>query len=161
MTCLNDTLLYIVLFVRARSFYQRIYSPRRFCRVPREIAHAGTGKCKSQKIQWDSQRLPVWFFMERTNVVVSDSQSWVHRHSLRCKPMTATRYSSIALSGRVVACGNIIFKPSETTPNRLSAAGKIAPHLHRIQHFPTCIGRFAQNGGLGHNGMAPIEMHGI
>src|SRR4029434_1396457 len=33
--------------------------------------------------------------------------------------MTATRYASIALSRRVVACGNIIFKPSETTPNNL------------------------------------------
>src|SRR4029434_3031280 len=33
--------------------------------------------------------------------------------------MTATRYASIVLSGRVVACGNIIFKPSETTPNNL------------------------------------------
>src|SRR4029434_7476271 len=33
--------------------------------------------------------------------------------------MTATRYASIALSGRVVACGNIIFKPSETTQNNL------------------------------------------
>ena len=33
--------------------------------------------------------------------------------------MTATRYASIALSGPVVACGNIIFKPSETTPNNL------------------------------------------
>src|SRR4029434_8457737 len=33
--------------------------------------------------------------------------------------MTATRYASIALSGRVVACGNIIFKPSETTPHNL------------------------------------------
>ena len=33
--------------------------------------------------------------------------------------MTATRYASIALSGRVVACGNSIFKPSETTPNNL------------------------------------------
>src|SRR4029434_11250725 len=33
--------------------------------------------------------------------------------------MTATRYASIALSGRVVACGNSIFKLSETTPNNL------------------------------------------
>src|SRR4029434_4109658 len=33
--------------------------------------------------------------------------------------MTATRYASIALSGRVVSCGNIIFKSSETTPNNL------------------------------------------
>ena len=39
--------------------------------------------------------------------------------------------------------------------------GKIAPHLHRIQHFPTFIGRVAQNGGLRHNGLAPIEMHGF
>src|SRR4029434_5257756 len=78
----------------------------------------------------------------------------------RCKPMTATRYASIALSGRVVACGNIIFKPSETTPNILIHQ-KIAPHLHRIQLFPTFIGRVAQNGGLRHNGLAPVEMHGI
>ena len=28
-----------------------------------------------------------------------------HRE-LRCKPMTATRYASITLSGRVVTCGN-------------------------------------------------------
>src|SRR4029434_7189382 len=64
--------------------------------------------------------------------------------------MTATRYASIALSGRVVACGNSIFKLSETTPNNLigRCRRKIAPHLHRIQHFPTFIGRFAQNGGL-------------
>ena len=33
--------------------------------------------------------------------------------------MTATRYACIALSGRVVACGNSIFKLSETTPNNL------------------------------------------
>src|SRR4029434_132426 len=33
--------------------------------------------------------------------------------------MTAPRYASIALSGRVVACGNSIFKLSETTPNNL------------------------------------------
>ena len=33
--------------------------------------------------------------------------------------MTATRYASITLSGRVEACGNIIFKLSETTPNIL------------------------------------------
>src|SRR4029434_6819236 len=39
--------------------------------------------------------------------------------------------------------------------------GKIAPHLHRIQLFPTFIGRIAQNGGLRHNGLAPVEMHGI
>src|SRR4029434_518719 len=38
---------------------------------------------------------------------------------LWCKPMTATRYASIALSGHVVASGNSIFKPSETTPNNL------------------------------------------
>ena len=82
---------------------------------------------------------------------------------LRCKPMTATRYASIALSGRVVACGNSIFKRSETTPKQSDwpLPGKIAPHLHRIQHFPTFIGRFAQNGGLRHNGLAPVEMHGI
>src|SRR4029434_1122280 len=40
-------------------------------------------------------------------------------HLLRCKPMTATRYASITLSVRVVACGNSIFKRSETTPNIL------------------------------------------
>src|SRR4029434_5832957 len=39
--------------------------------------------------------------------------------ALRCKPMTATRYDSITLSGRVVACGNSIFKLSETTTNNL------------------------------------------
>src|SRR4029434_794386 len=33
--------------------------------------------------------------------------------------MTATRYASITLSGRVVACGNSIFKLLETTPNNL------------------------------------------
>src|SRR4029434_10382391 len=33
--------------------------------------------------------------------------------------MTATQYASIALSWRVIARGNIIFKPSETTPNNL------------------------------------------
>src|SRR4029434_11213767 len=38
---------------------------------------------------------------------------------LRCKSMTVTRYASITLSGRVVACGNIIFKLSETTPNNV------------------------------------------
>ena len=74
---------------------------------------------------------------------------------LRCKPMTATRYASITLSGRV-------FKLSETTPNILiGRCGKIAPHLHRIQHFSTFIGRVAQKGGLRHNGLAPVEMHGI
>ena len=77
--------------------------------------------------------------------------------------MTATRYASIALSGRVVAGGNSIFKLSETTPNNLigRCRDKIAPHLHRIQLFPTFIGRVAQNGGLRHNGLAPVEMHGI
>src|SRR4029434_5687570 len=39
--------------------------------------------------------------------------------------------------------------------------GKIAPHWHRIQPFPTFIGRVAQNGGLRHNGLAPVEMHGF
>src|SRR4029434_205808 len=39
--------------------------------------------------------------------------------------------------------------------------GKIAPHLHRIQHFPTFIGHVAQNSGLRHNGLAPVEMRGI
>src|SRR4029434_7952393 len=43
----------------------------------------------------------------------------------------------------------------------LAAAGKIVPHLHRIQPFPTFIGRIAQNGGLRHNGLAPVEMHGF
>src|SRR4029434_10554883 len=33
--------------------------------------------------------------------------------------MTASRHASIALSGRVVVCGNSIFKRSETTPNNL------------------------------------------
>src|SRR4029434_289404 len=33
--------------------------------------------------------------------------------------MTATRYASITMSGRFVACGNSIFKLSETTPNNL------------------------------------------
>ena len=76
--------------------------------------------------------------------------------------MTATRYASITLSGRVVTCGNSIFKLSETTPNILiGRCGKIAPHLHRIQHFSTFIGRVAQKGGLRHNGLAPVEMHGF
>ena len=38
---------------------------------------------------------------------------------------------------------------------------KIAPHLHRIQLFPTFIGRVAQNGGLRHNGLAPLECMGF
>src|SRR4029434_3959552 len=33
--------------------------------------------------------------------------------------LCGSRYASIAWSGRVVACGNLIFKPSETTPNNL------------------------------------------
>src|SRR4029434_1119711 len=79
-----------------------------------------------------------------------------------CKPMTATRYASITLSGRVVAGGNSIFKLSETTPNILiGRCWKIAPHSHRLQHFSTFIGRVAQKGGLRHNGLAPVEMHGI
>ena len=72
--------------------------------------------------------------------------------------MTATRYVRACFSMWKYHFQTV---RDDTKQSDWPLPGKINPHLHRIQLFPTFIGRVAQNGGLRHNGLAPVEMHGI